>query len=135
MHPEFLHMTIQEHEREIRERARQASLRRELNEPALPETVLLRLCIIADDPTLDRLAELDGRPQPQGRHVVAEVDGAVVAALPIAGGPALADPFRFTAQLMPLLELRRKQLAPEQPSAIARLTERAKAAARLQPAR
>ncbi len=135
MHPEFLHMTIQEHEREIRERARKASFRRELNEAAEPETVLLRLCTIADDPTLDRLAELEGRPQPQGRHVVAEIDGAVVAALPLAGGPALADPFRPTAQLIPLLELRRKQFAPVQPSAIVRLTERAKAATRPQPAR
>jgi hypothetical protein len=135
MHPEFLHMTIEEHEREIRERARKASLRRELTEAALPETILLRLCTVADDPTLDRLAELEGRPQPRGRHVVAEIDGAVVAALPLAGGPALADPFRSTAPLMPPLELRRKQLAPVQPSAIARLTERAKAATRLQPAR
>jgi hypothetical protein len=58
-----------------------------------------------------------------------------VAALPLAGGPALADPFRSTAQLLPLLELRRRQLAPAHPSAIARLTERAKTATRLQPAR
>jgi len=136
MHPEFLHMTIHEHEREIRERARKASLRRQLNEAPAPETtVLLRLCTITDDPALDRLAELEGRPQPQGRHVVAEIDGAVVAALPLAGGPALADPFRSTAQLMPLLELRRRQLAPVQPSAIARLTGRAKAATRPEPAR
>jgi hypothetical protein len=135
MHPEFLHMTIKEQEREIRHRARKAALRRETNEAAVPETVLLRLCTVADDPTLDRLAELEGRPQPLGRHVVAEIDGAVVAALPLAGGPALADPFRSTAQLMPLLELRRKQLAPAQTSAITRLAERAKAATRLQPAR
>ena len=83
MHPEFLHMTIQEHEREIRERlGRQASPRVERGGGAGEEGALLRLCTIADDPTLDRLAELEGRPQPQGRHVVAEIDGAVVAALP-----------------------------------------------------
>jgi hypothetical protein len=134
MHPQFLQMTIEEHEREIRRRARNESLRRELAE-ALPESVLLRLCTIADDPVLDRLAELEGRPHPLGRHVVAEVEGSVVAALPLAGGPALADPFRPTAQLLPLLELRRRQLAPAQAPAIARLAERAKAATRLQPAR
>ena len=134
MHPEFLQMTIDENEREILRRARNARLRRELSE-GLPEPVLLRLCTITDDPTLDRLAELEGQPQPQGRHVVAEVDGAVVAALPLAGGPALADPFRSTAQLLPLLELRRRQLAPTRTSAIARLAGRAKTATRLQPAR
>jgi hypothetical protein len=135
MHPEFLQMTIQEHEREITRRARTASLRRQLAETGPSETVLLRLCTVADDPALDRLAELEGRPQPRGRHVVAEVDGAIVAALPLAGGVVLADPFRPTAELVPLLELRRKQLQPEAFSAVARLTERAKAAARLQPAR
>ena len=97
--------------------------------------MLLRLCTIADDPVLDRLAELEGQPQPKGRHVVAEVDGAVIAALPLAGGRPLADPFRFTAQLLPLLELRRKQLAPAHHSAVARLAERAKAAAKPQLAR
>ena len=135
MHPEFLQMTINEHERDLRERVRIARLRRELAETVLQETVLLRLCTIADDPVLDRLAALEGRPQPQGRHVVAEVDGSVVAALPLAGGAALADPFRPTASLLPLLELRRKQLTPEPVSTIARLAERAKASARLQPAR
>jgi hypothetical protein len=134
MHPEFLQMMINEHERELRRRARTAAFRRELAEPEPNQPVLLRLCTVADDPALDRLAELEGRAQPRGRYVLAEVDGAVVAAVPLAGGRALADPFRSTEQLLPLLELRRKQMAPDQPSALARLTERAKAATRPQPA-
>jgi hypothetical protein len=131
MHPEYLQMTVKEHELELSRRARSAALRRELAETAAApqETVLLRLCTIADDPALDRLALLEGRPIPTGRHVVAELDGAIVAALPLAGGPAIADPFRPTVELLPLLELRREQLAPPHASAMARI------AARLQPAR
>ena len=45
-----------------------------------------------------------------GRLVVAIVDGRLVAALPVAGGPALRDPFVRTAHLLRLLELRAEQL-------------------------
>jgi hypothetical protein len=38
------------------------------------------------------------------------VDGRLVAALPLAGGHMLADPFVRTAHLLPLLELRAAQL-------------------------
>jgi hypothetical protein len=41
---------------------------------------------------------------------VAEVSGSIVAALPLAGGKPLADPFRPTAHLLPLLRLRADQL-------------------------
>ncbi len=51
-------------------------------------------------------------PPPSGRLVVAEVDGIVVAAYPLGNGTPLADPFRPTAHLMPLLELRARQLSP-----------------------
>ena len=66
-----------------------------------------------DDAALDRLAELEGQPAPKGRFVVAEVSGTVVAALPLGCGNALSDPFRATAHLIPLLELRAKQLGAE----------------------
>ena len=54
-------------------------------------------------------------PEPDSRCVVAEVDGNVVAALPLRGGKVMADPFRPTAHLIPLLELRAKQLAGSAP--------------------
>jgi hypothetical protein len=118
MHPEFLQMTLREHERELSRRAQRAALIREQrNEEAVDGgTVVLRLCSVHDDPALDRLALLEEKPLPNGRHVVAEVDGTIVAALPLAGGPALADPFRATGHFLPLLELRRKQLAPHEHS-------------------
>ena len=51
------------------------------------------------------------RPLPRGRFVVAEVNGELVAAQPLAGGRAFADPFRPTAELLPLMRLRARQIA------------------------
>ena len=74
----------------------------------------------------------DGRPVPRGRVVLAEVDGDIVAALPLGGGAALTDPFRPTAHLLPLLRLRAAQL-DRQPRRIA--AAKAMAARMLHPAR
>jgi hypothetical protein len=73
-----------------------------------------------DDAALRRLAALDGiaaYPEepgrgrvPRGRLLVAEADGRLVAAVPLSGGPAIADPFRKTAGLVSLLGLRAAQL-------------------------
>jgi hypothetical protein len=116
MYAEFLKATMDDRQRQLEEQVRSAYLRR--NGAETPETssdavVVLRLCTVQDDAALDRIAELEGVPAPKGRHVVAEVDGRVVAALPLAGGAVIADPFRPTAHLEPLLELRAKQLAPD----------------------
>ena len=75
----------------------------------------LRLCRAADDPALERLAALAERPEPFGRLVVALVNGELVAAVPLAGGHALTDPFRRTAHLIRLLELRAEQLRQPEP--------------------
>jgi hypothetical protein len=56
------------------------------------------------------LAALDGKHVPTGPALVAEVDREVVAALPLDGGQALADPFRPTAHLVELLKVRADQL-------------------------
>jgi hypothetical protein len=45
-----------------------------------------------------------------GRYVIAEVSGTIVAAQPLDGGAPIADPFRKTAQVLPLLQLRVDQL-------------------------
>jgi hypothetical protein len=73
-----------------------------------------------DDAALRRLAALDGTaayPEepgrgrvPTGRLLVAEADGRLVAAVPLSGGPAIADPFRKTPGLVSLLGLRAAQL-------------------------
>jgi len=38
--------------------------------------------------------------------LVAEVDDRIVAAIPLAGGPAIADPFHPTADIVELLRVR-----------------------------
>ena len=64
----------------------------------------------ADDrAAIRRLADLDGGRMPSKRMLVGELDGEVVAAVPIAGGAAVADPFRSTSALVSLLGLRAAQ--------------------------
>jgi hypothetical protein len=56
------------------------------------------------------LAALDDKPLPTGGVLVAEMDGELVAALPLDGGQALADPFKPTADIVELLRMRARQL-------------------------
>lgn len=75
-------------------------------EPAGARTaVTVRLAGEVDTRDLLRLAALDSAPAPTGPTVVAEVDGRLVAALPIDGGVPIADPFRRTAVVVQMLEL------------------------------
>jgi hypothetical protein len=117
MHPTIRERMLRDNQRDLERKLRDAYLLREHERAAPPPTepVLLRLSGVQDDEALARLAELEGRRAPVGQHVVAEVGGVVVAALPLGPGSALADPFRRTAHLMPLLELRAKQLADDRP--------------------
>jgi hypothetical protein len=65
--------------------------------------VTLRLADGADDDALQRLAELDSSPLPPGPHLLAECDGGVDAAISLATGELIADPFRRTVELRQLL--------------------------------
>jgi hypothetical protein len=76
------------------------------------DAVVIRSSSDADSGRLQRLAILDSAPAPQGPMLVAERDGVLVAAVPIDGGRAIADPFEPTLGLVGLLELRRAQLRP-----------------------
>ena len=67
------------------------------------DTILIRSSNEHDAPALARLAGLDSAPVPAGRTLVAEVDGRMLAALPLDGGRAIADPFARTAHLLELL--------------------------------
>jgi hypothetical protein len=70
----------------------------------------VRLATPGDTRDLECLAQLDSGSAPTGPTLLAEVDGELVAALPLDGGRAIADPFRRTAELVGLLELRKAQL-------------------------
>jgi hypothetical protein len=87
-------------------------LRREPRPPRVQQAAQIAIRLARDDETtaLQRLAWLSERPLRGGRALVAEVDGELRAALPLAGGPVVSDPFRPTAELAELLELRAQQL-------------------------
>jgi hypothetical protein len=70
---------------------------------SLAEPVTLRLAAGDDTPSLQRLAQRDSRPLPPGPHLVAVRDGAIAAALSLATGELIADPFQRTAELRALL--------------------------------
>lgn len=81
--------------------ARQVQQRRE---------IVLRSAGAADAAALRQLAELADRPLPAGPILLAASDGDVVAALSSRTGELVTDPFRASADLVQLLELRARQL-------------------------
>jgi hypothetical protein len=100
-----------EHVRDLREeavRALRAQRRQERDSSDLCLTV--RRLANSNIDAIRRLAELDGKPTPIGAVLVAEVAEELVAAVPVDGGEALADPFKPTADIVALLELRARQL-------------------------
>ena len=73
--------------------------------------ISIRLATEADNATLIRLAALDSAPAPHGSVLVADVGGEIVAARSLVRSRSIADPFRPTADISELLELRARQAA------------------------
>jgi hypothetical protein len=69
-------------------------------------TVVIRAARGSDGSALRRLAELDSKRVPAGELLVAEADGSLVAAHAPGTGAVIADPFRHTADVVELLQLR-----------------------------
>jgi hypothetical protein len=65
----------------------------------------IRRADLADLAALDRLAALDSTTAPTGDVLVAEVAGELWAALELASGTVIADPFRPSGELVELLQL------------------------------
>ena len=63
-----------------------------------------------DEAAIARLAQLDSAEAPDGELLVAENGHDLVAALPLAGGRSVADPFRRSAEAVELLRIRARQL-------------------------
>jgi hypothetical protein len=102
-----------EHRREVERNLRIHDARRG---PTLADRdpVIIRIDRVQDVDALARLAILNGLPSPVGDHVVAEVRGTIVAALPLNGGKTLCD-WVAAAHLVPLLELRARQITGDIP--------------------
>src|SRR4051812_16886138 len=69
-------------------------------------SVLIRAARGSDGPALRRLAIIDSSVVPAGELLVAEADGALIAARSLTTGEAIADPFRPSADVLALLALR-----------------------------
>ena len=63
----------------------------------------IRQATMADHLQLERLAKLDSTQLAGDRYAVAEIGGEIVAAVSMDNGRAIADPFRYTAELVDLL--------------------------------
>ena len=70
----------------------------------------LRLATADDARRVRMLAQLDSAQVPSGPVLIAEIDGRLLAALPLDGGAPIADPFRRSAGVVQLLRMRAAQL-------------------------
>ena len=78
---------------------------------AVPDVdVAIREAVDGDVPALMRLAELDSRPLPLGKLLVAEAAGRIRAAMAVEDEAVIADPFVATLELQSLLKLRAEQI-------------------------
>jgi len=87
---------------------------RTITTDSTPADFTLRYAHRGDREALVRLAQLDSQLEPTGALLVAESGTGIVAALPLKGGPPIANPFVRTAELVELLRLRSAQLSAEQ---------------------
>jgi hypothetical protein len=78
--------------------------------PLTISPVVIRAAADADRPALARLAQRDSSSVPTGTLLVAERDGELRAAVEVASGRAIADPFEPTAELVSLLRARAAQV-------------------------
>jgi len=73
--------------------------------------MIIRRTTPGDAAALRRLATLDSKQPLEGDALVAVMDGELVAAISLSGDDAIADPFKPTADLVAMLEMRARQLA------------------------
>jgi len=86
-------------------------------------SLVIRAAEDRDSEQIARIAQLDSATVPAGGLLVAELGGEIVAALPLGGGRAIADPFRRSADAVELLHQRARQVggsAPRTPRVITR---------------
>jgi hypothetical protein len=71
---------------------------------------VIRRATDADDVVLARLAALDSQRPLEGATLIGELHGEPVAALSLADGRSIADPFRPTAHLVAAMRVRARGL-------------------------
>jgi hypothetical protein len=89
------------------------------------KTLTIRPAHDADAAALVRLAALDSSSPPTGAALVAEVGGELWAAIDVASGSTIADPFRPSGDLVELLRRHAGEHELETRSGLGRLLPRA----------
>jgi hypothetical protein len=74
------------------------------------DSVAVRIARAEDTAAIRRVAALDGKELPMGEVLVAEADSEIIAALSVSDGTRVADPFRWTSDVVALMEMRAAQL-------------------------
>ena len=116
MHPDVMLQIVNERQAQLRReaaahrRAREARAARGRMFPVAVELPASLRRDRVDAARLYQLAALSERPLASGPFVLGEVEGRIVAALPVHGGAPIADPFELTEHLVPLMRLRAMQL-------------------------
>jgi hypothetical protein len=77
----------------------------------LSTTIQIRGARTDDARTILRLAALDSTRPFDGAALIAEIDGRPQAAMSLATGKVVADPFARTAELVDMLEVHRRAIA------------------------
>ena len=75
----------------------------------MTEAITISQSTAADSENVWRLALLDDRRAPVGPALLAYVDGELRAAVGLADGQAIADPFHPTAELVEILRFQARQ--------------------------
>jgi hypothetical protein len=114
MNPAFSNEMARQHIRDLQREAQAARVPKEPGEAGREARLTVRPLTASDFEQVILLAELDSHPVPSGPTLVAELDGELVAALPLDGGEAIADPFRRSADVVALLQLRARQIGRSQ---------------------
>jgi hypothetical protein len=78
--------------------------------PTYDQPLTIRMASPEDAVALRELAVLDSSPPLRGSVLLAEIDGAVIAAASLEGGAVIADPFTPSAYAVRMLTTRRYQL-------------------------
>jgi hypothetical protein len=73
-------------------------------------SITIRRATTEDRHAIQHVADRDTRRAPASDVLIAEVDGEVVAAKPLDGGEPVADPFRASAEVVRMLEIRAEHM-------------------------
>jgi hypothetical protein len=103
-------MVAREHQSDLREHARRWRLRSDRFATQPDSAVELRMARRDEAAVVSRLADLDDAPELEGPVLLALVDGEAIAALSLADGRLVANPFVRTQHAVTLLRMRADHL-------------------------